>query len=41
MGVVELEAVLLSEGAEILAMQALPFANHVLDAGAGQEILLA
>ena len=41
MGVVELENVLGGELAEILAIGAHPLANHILQAGRSQEILLA
>ena len=40
-GVVELEAVLVGEGGEVVPVQADPLAQHVLDAGAGEEVLLA
>jgi hypothetical protein len=40
-GVVELEAVFRGELAEVLAVDAHPLPDHVLEAGGGQEILLA
>ena len=40
-GVIELETVLRGELTEILAMDPYPLPNHVLQAGGGQEILLA
>ena len=41
MGVVELADVLVGEGAEVLALGAHPAAHDVLQAGAGEEVLLA
>ena len=40
-GVIELEAVLFRELAEVIAMQPDPLAQHVLETGAGEQVLLA